>query len=63
MRAKHAESLPTVLSKKEVNQVLNGLQGLHQLMAHLLYGCGRRLTECLRLWIKDIDFEQSQVVV
>ena len=32
-------------------------------MAHLLYGCGLRLMECLRLRVKDIDFEQSQIVV
>ncbi len=34
-----------------------------QMMARLLYGCGLRLMECLRLRLKDIDFEQSQVVV
>ena len=39
------------------------MQGPHQLMAHLLYGCGLRLMECLRLRVKDIDFEQSQIVV
>ncbi len=63
MRAKRAQRLPTVLSKTEVNQVLSGMQGLHQLMTRLLYGCGLRLMECLRLRVKDIDFEQSQVVV
>jgi integron integrase len=63
LRAKRAQHLPTVLSKTEVNQVLNGIQGLHQLMARLLYGSGLRLMECLRLRVKDIDFEQSQVVV
>ncbi len=39
------------------------MQGLHQLMARLVYGCGLRLMECLRLCVKDIDFKQSQVVV
>jgi integron integrase len=63
LRAKRAQHLPTVLSKTEVNQVLSGMQGLHQLMARLLYGCGLRLMECLRLRVKDIDFEQSQVMV
>ena len=46
-----------------MNQVLNGMQALHQLMARLLYGCDLRLMECLRLRVKDIDFKQSQVVV
>jgi len=39
------------------------MRGLHQLMAKLLYGCGLRLMECLRLRVKDIDFEQSQIIV
>src|SRR5574341_193833 len=60
LRAKRSQHLPTVLSKNEVNQMLGGM---HQLMARLLYGCGLRLMECLRLRVKDIDFEQCQIVV
>jgi integron integrase len=63
LRAKQSEHLPTVLSKEETAQVLSGVQGLHQLMAKLLYGSGLRLMECLRLRVKDIDFEQSQIIV
>lgn len=63
LHAKRGQYWPTVLSKNETNQVLNGMQGLHQLMAQLLYSCGLRLMECLRLRVKDIDFEQSQIVV
>jgi integron integrase len=55
--------LPTVLSKEETAQVLSGVQGLHQLMAKLLYGSGLRLMECLRLRVKDIDFEQFQIII
>ena len=32
-------------------------------MAKLLYGCGLRLMECVRLRVKDIDFEQNQVII
>ncbi|HBG74943.1 MAG TPA: hypothetical protein DEP80_01830 [Anaerolineae bacterium] len=63
MCAKRSEHLPTVLSKDETAQVLSGVQGLHQLMAKLLYGSGLRLMECLHLSVKDIDFEQSQIIV
>lgn len=63
LRAKPCEYLPTVLSKDETIRVLTGMQGLHQLMAKLLYGCGLRLMECMRLRVKDIDFEQSQIIV
>ncbi len=63
LRAKRSQHLPTVLSKNEVNQVLGGMQGLHQLMARVLYGCGLRLMECLGMRVKDIDFEKCQIVV
>lgn len=63
LRAKRSEHLPTVLSKDEVARLLSGMQGLHQLMAKLLYGCGLRLMECMRLRVKDIDFEQSQIII
>lgn len=33
------------------------------LMAQFLYGCGLHLMECLCLRLKDIDFEQHQVIV
>ena len=63
LRAKRSEHLPTVLSKDEVARVLAGMHGLHQLMGKLLYGCGLRLMECFHLRVKDIDFEQSQIIV
>ena len=32
-------------------------------MAKLLYGSGLRLMECLRLRVKDIDFERREIIV
>jgi integrase len=32
-------------------------------MASLLYGSGLRLTECLSLRVKDLDFEYRQITV
>jgi len=32
-------------------------------MAHLLYGVGLRLMECLRLRVKDVDFDMNQITV
>jgi integrase len=34
-----------------------------KLMASLLYGSGLRLMECLRLRVKDVDFDKQQLVV
>ncbi|HRW04491.1 MAG TPA: tyrosine-type recombinase/integrase, partial [Caldilineaceae bacterium] len=63
VRAKKEKHLPTVLTKDEVRQVIEHMSGLHQLMAQLLYGSGMRLMECMRLRIKDIDFERHQLMV
>jgi len=52
-----------VLSRAEVQAVPREMSGHHLLMARLLYGSGMRLMEILRLRVKDIDFEQSQLVV
>ena len=32
-------------------------------MAKLLYGSGLRLMECIRLRVKDVDFENYQIIV
>ena len=32
-------------------------------MVSILYGSGMRLMECLRLRVKDIDFEYNQIVI
>ncbi len=62
-RARKPEHLPTVLTKSEAQRVLNAMSGVPQLMAKLLYGSGLRALECLRLRVKDVDFEQRQIVV
>ncbi|MFH1969452.1 MAG: integron integrase [Verrucomicrobiota bacterium] len=39
------------------------MEGVHGLMAGLLYGSGLRLMECVRLRVKDVDFAQRQIMV
>lgn len=62
-RAKRPERLPTVMTKAEVSRILAAMSGTYGLMAKLIYGCGLRLMECVRLRVKDIDFERNQVIV
>lgn len=62
-RAKRPARLPTVLTVAEVRSVLAHLDGTKRLMVALLYGTGLRLTECLGLRVKDVDFERGQLVV
>lgn len=63
VRAKRPERIPVVLSHKEAMLVINAMNGVFQLMTKLLYGSGLRLTECLRLRIKDLDFEMNCITV
>ncbi|WP_458069142.1 integron integrase [Rhodanobacter sp. BL-MT-08] len=62
-RAKKPQRLPVVLSKAEVDALLAELHGIHWLMGSLLYGTGMRLMECVRLRVKDIDFEHGEIVI
>src|SRR5947209_2323411 len=62
-RAKKPARLPVVLSHAEMKRVFAHLHGIPKLMAGLLYGSGLRLMECVRLRVKDIDFELAQIVV
>ncbi len=63
VRAKPSRKLPVVLSGEEVSRVLAHLEGTYGLMARLLYGTGMRLMECVRLRVKDVDFELNHIVV
>jgi integron integrase len=62
-RAKRPQHLPVVLTRHEVRHVLAQLEGTVWLMASLAYGGGLRLLECLRLRVKDIDFERSELTI
>ena len=62
-RANRPKRLPVVLSRQEVRAVLAQLDGLPWLVAGLLYGGGLRLTEALRLRVKDLDLERGELMV
>ena len=63
VRAKRPRRVPVVLSTDEVRRLLAALDGVHWLMAALLYGSGIRLMECLRLRVKDVDFTRNEITV
>lgn len=63
-RAKVTRRLPVVLSREEVKRLLGETrEGLPRLLLALLYGCGLRVSEGLRLRVKDLDFSNGLVVV
>jgi integron integrase len=63
VRAKVSRRIPVVLTREEVTAVIDRLQGPQRLMVELMYGCGLRLLECLRLRVKDVDFGRFEIVV
>jgi integrase len=62
-RSKRRINLPTVLTQEEVAKLFENMKNIHALMAKLLYGCGLRLMECIRLRVKDVDFGQGKIFI
>lgn len=63
VRAKKSVSLPVVLTHDEAMRLIEQLDGQYKIMAQLMYGAGLRLMECLRLRIKDVDFETRTITL
>lgn len=61
--ARRARRLPVVLSQAEVRLVLEAMRGVPRLCATLMYGGGLRVSECVSLRVKDLDFDRSEIVV
>ena len=62
-RAKRPRRLPVVLTRAEVRSMLDRMEGMHALMARLMYGSGMRLMECVELRVKDLDMARGEVAV
>ena len=62
-RAARPERLPVVLTPEEVKALIAAMEGTNRLVVQLLYGCGLRLLEALRLRVKDVDFARLQITV
>ena len=62
-RSKRPARLPTVLTKAETIKIISMITGFHQIMVKILYGSGLRAIECLRLRVKDLDFDMNEIMV
>jgi integron integrase len=62
-RASQPKRLPVVLTRAEVQALLVELKGTAWLVASLLYGSGLRLSEGLRLRVKDLALERGELIV
>lgn len=63
IRAKKPQRLPVVLTRQEVEAIIGRVDGTYGLMLRLLYGTGMRLMECVRLRVKDVDFERREILI
>jgi len=62
-RASAKQRVPVVLSKEEVAELIRTMTQVNQLIFSLLYGSGLRISECLRVRIKDIDWNNKALIV
>lgn len=64
VRAKRGPKLPVVLTPDEVKRVFVHTEaGTKRLMLQLIYGAGLRVSELIRLRVKDLDFDNLLVFV
>ncbi|TLU61102.1 integron integrase [Thalassotalea litorea] len=63
IRAKAPKRVPVVLSSDEAIRLISLMPSPYQLMFSILYGCGLRKAELLRLRVKDIDFDNNSIFI
>jgi site-specific recombinase XerD len=58
------KTLPVILSREEVSQVLNVIPNMkHQTMIMFIYSTGTRVTECINIKVKEIDSKRMQIKI
>lgn len=63
-RAKNKKRLPTVLSKPEVNRMLEVIANpKHNCIISIMYGCGLRVSEVVSIRMLDIDLDRKMLRV
>ncbi len=62
-RAKKSNYIPIVLTRKEIESVLKHLSYPYSLLIKLLYGCGLRLFEGLKLRVQNFNFDEGVLTV
>ena len=63
LSARSSGSVLTVLSQREVRALFRELAPVPRLCAELMYGSGLRISECIALRVKDLDFDRLAVIV
>ncbi len=63
VRAKKPKRLPVVLSITEITQLIQTIPTPYNIMTMLIYGGGLRLSECMNIRIRDLDFDNQRITV
>ncbi len=63
VRAKRKVRVPVVLGRAEVRSIMANLGPPHDLVVLILYGSGLRISEALRLRVKDVEFDRRSIIV
>lgn len=60
--AKKPKTLPVVLSKSEIKEILNNISNLkHRLLISVAYGGGLRVSEVVQLRVRDLNIDESTI--
>lgn len=62
-RARRTRYVPVVLSREEIDEVFERMEDPHLLIAQLLYGCGLRLAETLRLRVGQLNLSHRILTI
>jgi integron integrase len=62
-RGRRGRKVPTVLTLEECRRLFEQFTGTSRLMAELMYAAGLRLSELLRLRVKDVDIDRQQLAI
>jgi len=61
LRSKRPEHVREVVDQSELLKLFAAMRGVELLAAQLMYGCGLRIGDLVKIRIKDISFERSQI--
>lgn len=63
LRAKKRHRIPPILTKAQVQTLIEETPHEFRLVSMLLYGCAMRINECLRLRLKDVDLTLEKLTL
>ncbi len=63
VRSRKKPVVPVIMTRDEVRNIIATMEGTSQLMVKMLYGCGLRIMELVRLRVQDVDYKMKHVIV